>query len=149
MLVSLQGSLLRRPYADLSDLTSKAITSRGWQETNGQDFYVIDFAVALTAAEEAAVRRRLTTRNATEETLFGMGVTALDTDRNFRDVITPQLLSGANAIINDPGITQAEAITYVVNLATAVRSLTNQVESLTRQNIALIRLAQDILDGTD
>lgn len=139
-----------RPYVDLSDLTTKQITSRGWEiDSNGDEHYVIQFAVNLSATEEAAIRRRLATNGTVQETLFERGEAAVGTDQNFRDVITPQLLTGANNIINDPTITQAEAIQYVRDLATAVRSLTNQVDSLTRQNIGLIRLTQNLFDSAD
>lgn len=132
-----------RPYADLSDLTTVPIASRGWRSADGisaqeaRPNYVIDFSGNISPAEEAAVRRRLGTVDANEEALFSQGAAALATDRNFRDVIVPQLLAGANA-----NATTAQ-------LAQAVRTLTNQVDSLTRQNIGLIRLAQRLLDGTD
>jgi hypothetical protein len=47
-----------RPYADLSDLTAKEIIGRGWQDVDGLEQYVVQYAVNLTDAEEAAVRRR-------------------------------------------------------------------------------------------
>lgn len=135
-----------RPYADLADITAKEILRRGWEtDADGTEQYVIQYAVNLTAAEEAAVRRRLTTGSAVEETLHAAGLAALTTDRTFRDNAAPQLASGADAIIAAPTLTQAN----MRSLAQGVKVLANQVDALTRQNIGLIRLAQRLLDAAD
>lgn len=148
MIVSLVRPI--RPYADLADITTKQILTRGWvQQVSGDETYDVQFAVNLTDAERDAVVRRLTTATAVEETLYTRGAAALDVDRNFRDTVTPQLLAGAQAIIDDPAITQAEAVAYVRDLARAVRALANQTQALAAQNIGLIRLAQRLLDTAD
>lgn len=135
-----------RPYADLADLTSKQILARGWvTDTAGDETYQVQFAVNLTAAETEAVVRRLSTATAVEETLWAQGETALATDRTFRDATAASLVSGADAIIANPALTQAN----MRSLAQGVKALTNQCEALSRQNIALIRLAQGLLDAAD
>lgn len=58
-----------RPYADLSGVVTKEILRRGWVEDGDGERYEVQFAVNLTATEEATVRRRLTTANDVEETL--------------------------------------------------------------------------------
>jgi hypothetical protein len=65
-----------RPYADLSDLTSKTISERGWRVIDGDEVYLIQFAVNLTADEEAAIRRRLTTSGQVEEDLQARAASA-------------------------------------------------------------------------
>jgi len=135
-----------RPDAGLSDLTSKEILKRGYEEdVLGKERYVVQFAVNLTADEEAAVLRRLNAANAVEEELQRLGSLALATDRAFRDNMTAQLVSGADAMIATPTANQAN----VRSLAQAVKSLTNQVDALSRQNIGLIRLVQRMLDAPD
>lgn len=131
---------------DLADLTTAVRTGPATWTDTGLD---LPLDRDLTATEEADVIRRLTTAGPVEEALQVAAQAALDTDRIFRDSTTTQLLAGAQSIIDDPTITQAEAITYVRQLATGVRSLTNQVNALSRQNIALIRLALRLLDATD
>lgn len=134
-----------RPYADLADLTAKEILTRGWQDVDGVENYVVQFAVNLTADEEAAIRRRLTTSSAVEEELNRLGAVALATDRTFRDTTAANLTTGADAIITTPALTQAN----VRSLAQGVKALTTQVESLSRQNIALIRLVLRLLEAVD
>lgn len=92
----------------------------------------------------------------TERALRDQARTALDTNRNFRDNIVAQLLGpadgsggGANGIILDASITQAEAIAYVRQLAQAVKALTNQADALTRQMIGMARIVLEDRDGTD
>ena len=74
---------------------------------------------------------------------------ALDVNRNFRDSTASQLVAGAQAILDDPAVTQAEAVTYIKQLAQGIRTLTNQVDSLANQNIALTRLLLEQLDATE
>lgn len=135
-----------RPYADLSDITTKELLSRGWtQNPDGTETYDVQFAVNLTQDEVDRITRRLTTGSDVEEALYAAGVTALATDRNFRDSTAASLVSGADAIIANPAVTQAN----IRSLAQGVKALANQCEALSRQNIALIRLAQNLLDAAD
>jgi hypothetical protein len=79
-----------RPYADLSDITSKEIVDRGWQ--NDGEYvtpFFVQFAVNLTAAEEAAVKRRLTTSGNVEETLYERAVNAYQDLQAFENLATP------------------------------------------------------------
>lgn len=140
---------VRRPgvdSVDLSDLTTAQILRRGYvTDPDGTERYEIQFAVNVAQPVVDAVKRRLSTATDVEETLYTQGVAALDADRNFRDVTAASLVSGADAIIANPALTQAN----MRSLAQGVKALTNQVESLSRQNIALIRLAQNLLDAPD
>ena len=66
-----------RPYADLSGLTSQQVVWRGWVEReDGTETYDVQFTAALTAAEQEAVERRLTTAGDVEETLHSRAVGA-------------------------------------------------------------------------
>lgn len=65
-----------RPYADLSDVTTKQLLSRGWAEHDGVETYDVQYAVNLTAAEQDQVVRRLTTSGQVEETLQARAVDA-------------------------------------------------------------------------
>lgn len=146
MIITVQ---LKREYneADVESLIpGKQIINSGWDDDGN---FWIETDQDLTASELTAVRRRLETVNATEEQLYTQGEAALNTDRNYRDSISPQVQTGANNIINDATITQTEAIQYVRDLATAVRTLNSQVTALTNQNIGLIRLVQRLLDATN
>jgi hypothetical protein len=78
-----------RPYADVSDLTAKEVTERGWHEDEGEEHYVVRFAVNLSAAEEAAIRRRLTTSGQVEEDLQARAVEAYQGLQAFENVATP------------------------------------------------------------
>jgi len=123
-------------------ITPKQITGEGWDD-EGRFWVRTD--VNLTAAETDAVVRRLSTGSSIEETLYERGAAALDTDRNFRDNTVAQLVAGADAIIATPTVNQAN----IRELARGIKSLANQCDALTRQNIGLIRLAQNLLDSTD
>lgn len=140
-----------RPYADLSDITSKEIVDRGWQEVAGEYVapFFVQFAVNLTAAEEAAIRRRLTTGTSVEEELHRLGVLALVTDRDFRDTTAPHLLAAVQPIITDAKMTPPETAAHVRDLAAAVQTLTKQVQSLSSQNVVLLRLVMRLLDAAD
>lgn len=136
----------QRPDADLSDLTTATIISRGYvTHPDGSETYDVQTSVNVAQSVVDAIRRRLGTGTDVEETLYGLGVTALEVDRNFRDVTAANLVSGADAIITTPALTQAN----MRSLAQGVKALTNQCEALSRQNIALIRLAQNLLDAAD
>jgi hypothetical protein len=80
-----------RPYASLADITDKAILDRGWGDAEGDDPapFFVQFAVNLTADEEAAVRRRLTTANSVEETLHGRALAAYQDLQAFENLATP------------------------------------------------------------
>lgn len=78
-----------RPYADLSDLTTKEITGRGWEDIDGEEHYVIRFAVNLSAAEDAAIRRRLTTSGQVEDDLQARAVAAYTDLQAFEALTTP------------------------------------------------------------
>lgn len=78
-----------RPYADLGDLTAKEILERGWRDVDGDEAYVVQFAVNLSAAEEAAIRRRLTTGSGIEETLHERATTAYADLQAFEALTTP------------------------------------------------------------
>lgn len=78
-----------RPYADLSDLTAKEIIDRGWRMVDGDEVYTVQYAVNLTATEEAAVRRRLTTGGDVEETLSARAVDAYQSLAAFENLATP------------------------------------------------------------
>lgn len=78
-----------RPYADLADLTAKEITERGWRYIDGDEFYVVRFAVNLSAAEEAAIRRRLSTSGQVEEDLQARAVAAYTDLQAFEALTTP------------------------------------------------------------
>ena len=78
-----------RPYADLSDLTAKQILDRGWQQVDGDEVYVVQYAVNLTAAEEAAVRRRLGTSGQVEEDLQARAADAYQQLQAFENLATP------------------------------------------------------------
>lgn len=136
----------QRPAADLADLTSKEIIDRGWRaDSAGDEAYVIQFAVNLSADEEAAIRRRLTTANAVEEELHRRGAVALGTNRTFREQTVPQIVAGAEAIIANPTLTQAN----MRALAQGLKAVTNQMDAVTQQSSGLIRLAQNMLDAVD
>lgn len=102
-----------------------------------------------TADDEARVRAVAEATNDVEITLRQHARTALADNRNFRTSIVPQLLAGADTIINDDSITQAEAIAYVRDLARAVKSLANQADTQAAQIIALGRLVVQDLDAAD
>ena len=78
-----------RPYADVSDLTGKEIIDKGWREVDGAEHYVLQFAVNLTADEETAIRRRLTTGSATEETLHARATSAYADLQAFEALTSP------------------------------------------------------------
>lgn len=134
-----------RPYVDLADLTDKKVVDRGWRQADGDESYAVQYAVNLTAEEEAAIRRRLATSSPVEEELYRLGALALVTDRTFRDTTARQLIAGANAIIATPTPTQAN----MRALAQEVKALATQVQALSAQNVGLIRLSQRLLDAAD
>lgn len=103
----------------------------------------------LTDAEKAEAVAVAEALGPVDKTLRERARAAYAVNRNFRDNLSPQLLTGADVIVNDPTITQAEAVGYIRDLARAVRVLTSQVESLARQNIALGRIVLADLDGTE
>lgn len=79
-----------RPDADLSDLTSKTVVNRGYREDSlGRESYFVEFATDLTPAEETAIRRRLSTSSAVEETLNGRAVSAYLDLLAFENLATP------------------------------------------------------------
>jgi hypothetical protein len=125
-----------RPYADLADLTAKEIIDRGWQTVDGDEVYVVQYAVNLSAAEEAAVRRRLTTSGQVEEDLHARAVGAysdLQAFENHRDL---EAFENAAAPTN----AQRDA---VLRLVIAV------VKLLCKVARALIRLQLRRLDSVD
>ena len=80
----------------------------------------VTFAADLTDAEVAAVKRRMMSRNTNEEILRERAEQALDANRAYLAVVNPD--------------------------AAAVRQ---QVDRLTRQNVAVMRMLLGFLDGTD
>lgn len=65
MRLHLPGGLLRRPDADLSDITTSKIAGRPYWEPN--DVLVVPFDREPTAAEAVKIRRRLVTVDAADE----------------------------------------------------------------------------------
>ena len=126
---------------DFADLTATAVES----VTFGEDGrLVVTFAADLTADEQTKVTDRIKARNAIEESLRAQARTALDKDRTFATTTAPQLLSGADSIITNTTSSQQE-----IDLAKAVKALTNQTAALSQQNVKLIRMALGLLDGTE
>ncbi len=148
MIVTIPSHTLRRPVdeAMFTDITTVPVVR---VEDTGDGTLTIEFGGDLTADQVEAVKRRLQTANAQEEALWVKADAALDTNRTFRDTTSDQLVAGAQLIIDDASMTQAEVVTYVRDLARAVKTLTNHVEALSRQNIVLIRMAVQQLEGTE
>lgn len=102
-----------------------------------------------TAEDQARIEAFAESTNDTEVTLRQRARDALADNRSFRTNVVPQILAGADTIVNDASITQAEAITYVRDLARAVRSLANQADAQAGQIIALGRLVVQDLEDVD
>lgn len=145
MKLYLPNGQLKRVNAPLSDLTSKKRTGDPYWDPAAPDTLVVPFESEPTAAEAEAIRLRLTTATPAEEQLQRLGMAAVGADRAFRDTTAKQIADAATAIITDP----ANNKTNIQALAQAVKALTNQVESLSRQNIVLFRLALRLTDATD
>lgn len=68
MRVYLPENLLRRPDADLSDLTASTRTGAPFWDPDAADVLVIPFSTDPPSSERDAIRRRLVTRDAADET---------------------------------------------------------------------------------
>jgi hypothetical protein len=110
-----------RPIEETSftDLTPVAVVPDGvrWGADGLLD---VEFTADLAPGVQAAVVRRMCSRNGNEEVLRERAEQALDANRAYLAVASPD--------------------------AAAVRQ---QVERLTRQNVAIMRLLLGFLDGTD
>lgn len=100
-----------------ADLTTSPCVNLWW-EPDGQ--LTVEFAIDLPASEQAAVRRRIQSRNANEEELRRLAEVALVNNRTYLAIPTP---------------TQAQAAA--------------QIAVLTRQSNGVIRQLLGFLDGTD
>lgn len=110
-----------RPMADLSGITGKEILRRGYErQSDGEERFVVQFAVNLSATEEAAVRRRLTTTTDAEEQLQARAWAATQDMLAFEATAAP---------------TNAQVVAFLKLLSRAVR--------------ALIRLQLKQLDAVD
>jgi predicted ATPase len=98
------------------DITTAAISSMTWQA----GYLEVTFTADLTPAQVEAVKRRMASRNANEETLQEQAFQALQNNRDFLAIGTP---------------TNAQVLT--------------QVKALTRQNNGIIRQLLGFLDGID
>lgn len=87
MIVAVWGP--RRPYADLSTITTKEISRRGWIDSDGDEHYEVQFVVNLTAAEQDQVVRRLSTGGEVEETLHARATAAYQDLLAFENLATP------------------------------------------------------------
>jgi hypothetical protein len=139
-----------RPFADLTDITTKEITSRGYEEDEaGQEFFVIRFAVNLTDDERHRIETRLLTSSGVEESLTLQSEAALETNRTFTNTTSPEIEIGANVILNDTSITTADVPGYLKDLARGVKTLNAQAAAAAKQRNQLIRLMLKMLDAED
>jgi hypothetical protein len=121
-----------RPVRDIdtdsfTDLTPVAVTGLEW---GGDGSAEVTFASDLTAAEQAAVQRRMMSRNANEEELRRLAEVAMVNNR-------------ADIAIND---------TWLANnpgAAAVTRALVEQSTRQARQLNGVIRQLLGLLDGTD
>lgn len=100
-----------------SDITEVPVTGTSWLNDG---LLEVEFATDLTQPQQDAVRRRMESRNANEETIRHRAEQALAANRNYLGLNPP---------------TQAQIV--------------QQVERLTRQNVGIIRQILGLLDGTD
>ncbi len=147
MIVILPVTKARDITADMfTDITTVQVIDIG-QTAQGEPY--VEFASDLTVAEQDAVRRRMRTSSAVEEELHRLAHVALDANRTFRDTTVTQLRAGAQKIIDDASITSGEVPGYLKDLATGVRTLTNHLDMVNKENIHLIRLVLRLLDSTN
>lgn len=116
---------------DFADITPATVTIE--PHPNGSDA-VLTFDADLTGDQIAAVAERARMPSA-ERTLRDRARNALTSNQAWVDNVYPQLVAGADAILND-----ASASTQEKNLAQGVKSLANQLRDVTQQNNVLIRL---------
>lgn len=128
---------------DMSDLTaSKRTGDAYWDPDN---VLVIPFDKEPTAAEQEAIKQRLTSDGSVEEQLQRLGMAAMTSDRKFRDTTAKQITDAATAIINDP----ANNKTNIQQLAQSVRALANQQRDAAAARVVLFRLVLRLMDATD
>lgn len=102
--------------------------------------YVLHFDGNLTDAQVFSVRERVY-YTAEEETERKRARQAIADNNAWRTNTYPQVLSGANAIINS---TAAGVSATDKDLARAVRTLANKMDDVLAQNNALIRLVVEL-----
>lgn len=142
------GSILRPiENIDISDLTASVVTGPPdlvrdeYGMTLGMS---IPFDVEPTAEEQRRIIARMTTASSNEESVRESAFAALDDNRAWVTTTHPQIITGADSIIDSPTATAREK-----QLAQAVKALGNQVADLCKQNNGLIRFALRKFDGTD
>lgn len=126
---------------DFSDLTASVVTGPASWVEGGLE---IPFEPDPSPAEVKRIIIRLESENLNEETLRVQAEAALATNTAWRTNTLPQVISGADAIINNATATAREK-----QLANGIKTLANQVGALTAQNNALIRLEIEDLTATD
>lgn len=136
-----QGLVRSVDTVDWSDITpSKRIAPARWV---GERSLEVIFDVDPTPAQVQRIIVRLTTKTANEEAIWTSAQAALATNTAWRTTTVPQLLSGADTIINSATSTANEK-----SLARAVRTLSSQLDSTSAQSNAVIRLLLQQLDAT-
>lgn len=125
---------------DFSDITASQKIGPAVLTPDGLD---IPFDVNPSPAEVDKIILRLTTSSSNEEVITNKAKSALASNSAWQTNSYPQLVTGADAIVNSSTANATEK-----NLARAVKTLSNQANDLTTQNNALIRLLLRQFDAT-
>lgn len=123
-------------------LTSSTVTITDSPTEEGT-WYV--FEPDLTDEEIIAISSFLE-HNDNYDALISLANAAMTNNRSWLTNALPQLVTGANQIINS---TTASSLPNDKNLATAVKTVSNQLADVLKQNNAIIRLLMNDQSGTD
>lgn len=124
-----------------SDITTAPVLAYG---DTPEGYFSVEFDGTLTGEQIERVELRLTTATANEETIRLKAYNALQTNLTFKNTTGPQVVTGADAIINS-----ATTSTVQKDLARGIKTLANFAMTLSEENNALIRLELNQMDAVN